>query len=115
MLDIGFWEIMVIGILGLIVLGPERLPVAVRTISGWIRTARKMANNVKQELEQELEIDKLHSDLKKAESISTDLNSDVIPAELRESVKTLQEAAADVTRPYLNQPKTPPAPPLDKE
>lgn len=115
MLDIGFWELIVIGVMGLIVLGPERLPVAVRTVSGWIRTAKRMANNVKQELEQELEIEKLHSDLKKAENISSDLNSDVIPEELRESVKTLQEAAADVTRPYLNQPTKPPAPPLDKE
>lgn len=97
---IGFWELIVIGVLGLIVLGPERLPVAVRTVSGWMRTARRMANNVKQDLAQELEIEKLHADLKKAENISDDLNSDVIPQELRDSVKSLQDAAADVNRPY---------------
>jgi len=112
---IGFWELIVIGVLGLIVLGPERLPVAVRTVSGWIRTARRMANNVKEELAQELEIDKLHSDLKKAENISSDLNSDAIPQELRESVKSLQEAAADVTRPYEIDPAKPAAPTQDKE
>jgi len=109
---IGFWELIVIGVLGLIVLGPERLPVAVRTVSGWIRTARRMANNVKEELAQELEIDKLHRDLKKAESISSDLNSDAIPQELRESVKSLQDAAAEVSRPYE---KTPVSPTKDKE
>lgn len=100
MFDIGLWELLVIGVLGLVVLGPERLPVAVRTISEWIRTAKRMASNVKDELAQELEIEKLHSDLKKAESYSQDLNTDVVPKELHESIKSLQEAARDVTRPY---------------
>lgn len=112
---IGFWELIIIGVLGLIVLGPERLPVAVRTVSGWIRTARRMANNVKEELAQELEIEKLHSDLKKAENISSDLNSDAIPKELRESVQSLQDAAADVTRPYEENKQDPAASVKEKD
>jgi len=100
MFDIGLWELIVIGVLGLIVLGPERLPVAVRSVSQWIRTAKKMASNVKDELAQELEIEKLHADLKRAESYSKDLNTNLIPDELHESIKSLQEAAQDVTRPY---------------
>ncbi|NRA69760.1 MAG: Sec-independent protein translocase subunit TatB [Gammaproteobacteria bacterium] len=105
MFDIGLWELIVIAVLGLIVLGPERLPVAVRTVSDWIRTAKRMANNVKEELAQELEIEKLHSDLKKAESYSKGLDTSVIPEELHESIKSLQEAARDVTRPYENSGK----------
>ena len=108
MFDIGLWELIVIGILGLIVLGPERLPVAVRSVSQWIRTARRMASNVKDELAQEFEIEKLHSDLKKAEAYSKDLNTDVIPKELHQSIKSLQEAAKDVTSPYENSGKRPP-------
>ena len=100
MFDIGLWELIVIGVVGLIVLGPERLPVAVRSVSQWIRTAKKMASNVKDELAQELEIDKLHADLKRAESYSKDLNTNLIPDELHESIKSLQQAAQDVTRPY---------------
>lgn len=100
MFDIGLWELILISIIGLVVLGPERLPTAVRTVSGWIRTMRRMAQNVKNELEQELEIDKLHSDLKKAESISQDINSSAIPDELKESIATLKQAAHDVTQPY---------------
>ena len=100
MFDIGLWELIVIGVLGLIVLGPERLPVAVRTVSDWIRTAKRMANNVKEELAQELEIEKLHSDLKKAESYSKGIDTSVNTEELHESIKSLQEAARDVTRPY---------------
>lgn len=62
---IGFMELLLIGILGLVVLGPERLPTAVRSISGWIRSLKRMANSVKDELEQELKIEELHADLKK--------------------------------------------------
>ncbi|NRA84455.1 MAG: Sec-independent protein translocase subunit TatB [Gammaproteobacteria bacterium] len=119
MFDIGLWELIIIGILGLVVLGPERLPTAVRTASQWIKTAKKMANSVKDELAQELEIEKLHSDLKKAESYSKDLNINAIPEELHESIKSLQEAARDVTRPYENSGKRvedpEPEPAKDKE
>lgn len=103
MFDIGLWELILIGIIGLIVLGPERLPTAVRTVAGWIRTMRRMAQNVKNELEQELDIEKLHSDLKKAESISDDMNSSAIPDELKESLATLQQAAKDVNSPYTSE------------
>lgn len=109
MFDIGLWELILIGIIGLVVLGPERLPTAVRTVSGWIRTMRRLAQNVKNELEQELEIEKLHSDLKKAESINQDINSKDIPDELKESIATLQQAAQDVNQPYTadTQPSEP--------
>ena len=94
--DVGFMELLLIGILGLVVLGPERLPVAVRAISSWIRTIKRMANSVKDELEQELQLDKLHSDLKKAEGQGL---SNLSP-ELQESIDELKKAAQSVNRPY---------------
>ncbi|MCL1126310.1 Sec-independent protein translocase protein TatB [Shewanella surugensis] len=94
--SIGFMELLLIGVLGLVVLGPERLPVAVRTISGWIRAMKKMANAVKDELEQELKIDQLHADLKKAEQQGLK----GLAPELQESVDHLKQAAESVNRPY---------------
>jgi sec-independent protein translocase protein TatB len=82
--------------LGLVVLGPERLPVAVRSITGWIRALKRMANSVKDELEQELKIDQLHADLKKAESKGL---ANLSP-ELQESIDQLKKAAESVNRPY---------------
>ncbi len=93
---IGFMELLLIGILGLVVLGPERLPVAVRSISGWIRAMKRMANSVKDELEQELKIEQLHSDLKKAESQGL---KNLSP-ELQDSIDQLKQAAQSVNRPY---------------
>jgi sec-independent protein translocase protein TatB len=109
---IGFMELLLIGILGLVVLGPERLPVAVRSITGWIRAMKRMANSVKDELEQELKIEQLHSDLKKAEN----LGLKNLSPELQDSIDQLKDAAQSVNRPYKVEETpsaSPPAAPLE--
>ncbi|MDX1303920.1 Sec-independent protein translocase protein TatB [Photobacterium sp.] len=99
MFDIGFWELILISVVGLVVLGPERLPVAIRTVSQWVGAARNMANSVKDELSQELKIQELQDNLKKAEQMGM---KDLSP-ELRDSVAELKKAAADVQRPYAEK------------
>jgi sec-independent protein translocase protein TatB len=95
MFDVGFWELILIAIMGLVILGPERLPVAIRTLRGWITGARKFSDTVKTELTEELRIHELHANLKKAEQS----NLQNLSPEVAESLKTLQEAAASVTEP----------------
>lgn len=99
MFDIGFWELVVISVVGLLVLGPERLPVAIRTVSRLFKTVRDTANSVKNELSQELKMEELHRDLKKAEQ----LNMKSLSPELQESIDELKDAATSVTRPYAKK------------
>jgi sec-independent protein translocase protein TatC len=82
-----------------VVLGPERLPVAIRTASHWIRLIRSTANSVKAELEQELKLQDLHNDLKKAERLQ--MNN--LSPELQESIEQLKAAAQSVNRPYQGE------------
>lgn len=96
MFDIGFWELLLIGLMALIVLGPERLPVAIRTVRNWLANARRISENVKTELTEELRIHELHGNLKKAEQA----NMKNLSPEITESLKTLQEAADMVNKPY---------------
>jgi len=96
MFDIGFWELTLIAIMGLVILGPERLPVAVRTIRAWITGVRKFSDTVKTEVTEELRIYELHSNLKKAEQ--GDLQN--LSPEVAESLKSLKEAAASVSEPF---------------
>lgn len=96
MFDIGFWELTLIGVMGLVVLGPERLPVAIRTIKGWITGVRKFSDAVKTELTEELRIHELHDNLKKAEQ--ADMSN--LSPEVAESVKSLKEAADMVNEPF---------------
>lgn len=99
MFDIGFWELLVIGVIGLLVLGPERLPGAIRSTSRTIRNIRNMANGFKQEIEQQVRIQELHENLKKAEQQQL---KNLAP-EVQESVDELKAAAEAVNKPYQKE------------
>lgn len=101
MFDIGFWELLVIAVLGLLVLGPERLPTAIRTVQGWIRTIKQVGNSVKNEVSEELRIHELHQNLKKAE----EQGFKNLSPEIDESLNTLKEARDAVTNPFAESEK----------
>ncbi len=60
MFDMGFLELAVIAGIGLIVLGPERLPVAARTIGRYIGQMRRFVGNFQRQIEQEMRLDELN-------------------------------------------------------
>lgn len=93
MFDIGFSEIVLLMVVGLVVLGPKRLPIAIRTVMGWVRTIRGLAANVQNELKQELKLQELQESIKKAES----LNLKTLSPELGKTVEELK-AQADKMR-----------------
>lgn len=97
MFDIGFSELVLVFVIGLVVLGPQRLPVAVRTVVGWIRALRSMATSVQNELAQELKLQELQDGLKKIEKASMDSLS----PELKASVEELKQTAESMKRSYL--------------
>lgn len=66
MFDIGLSEIMIIAIVALVVLGPERLPKAARLAGFWIRKARAQWYTVKSELESEMADEELKNSLKES-------------------------------------------------
>jgi len=65
MFDIGFTELLLVGVVGLLVIGPERLPGAVRTASLWLGRLKRGFNDIKQEVQQELHNDEVMQDLRK--------------------------------------------------
>ena len=64
MFDIGFSELLLIGVLGLIVLGPEKLPGAARTLGLLIGRARRTINGFQDELERQVRAEELREKLK---------------------------------------------------
>lgn len=89
MFDIGFSELVLVLIVGLVVLGPQRLPIAIRTVMGWVRTIRGLAANVQNELAQELKLQELKDSIKKAE----ELNLSSLSPELSKTVEELKQSA----------------------
>ncbi|MDO6749277.1 Sec-independent protein translocase protein TatB, partial [Gilvimarinus sp. 1_MG-2023] len=64
MFDIGFLELVVVGVLGLLVLGPERLPKAARTVGLMIGRVRRTMSGFQDELERQVRADELREKLK---------------------------------------------------
>lgn len=89
MFDIGFSELILLMVLGLVVLGPKRLPIAIRTVMDWVKTIRGLAANVQNELKQELKLQELQDSIKKAES----LNLQALSPELSKTVEELKAQA----------------------
>ena len=57
MFDIGFWELVIIAIVALLVVGPDKLPDFAREAGKWFGKIRRLINNLQRELKQELLID----------------------------------------------------------
>ena len=54
MFDIGFWELIIIAIVALLVVGPDRFPAFARQAGKWFGKFRRLINNLQRELKQEL-------------------------------------------------------------
>jgi len=59
MFDVGFWELILIFGVGLMILGPERMPRVAAQIGRWIGRARRTASQLRRQLQRELELDDL--------------------------------------------------------
>lgn len=80
MFDIGFWELAVIAVVGLIVIGPDKLPEVARTAGKWVGRTRRFINQVKSDIDREMRQDELREILKKEaglDEIKQLLNTDL--------------------------------------
>ena len=73
MFDIGFPELMLVSVVALLVIGPEKLPGSIRTLTLWIGRIRRSFNNIKAEVEREIGADEIRQQLHN-ESIMQALN-----------------------------------------
>ena len=103
MFDIGFSELLVIAVVALIVLGPERLPRAARVAGLWVRRARAQWYAVKAELEHDLAAEELRRSL---ERTGQDLRA--TGEQLQQDARDLHDAVVHPDTPV--DPPPPPAP-----
>lgn len=95
MFDIGFSELLLIAVVALVVLGPERLPKAARFAGLLVRRARTQWESIKQELERELEAEALKRNLQNAQQVIHDaqaqLQSNQQDMDIQNSISILHE------------------------
>ena len=86
MFDIGFLELLLIGVVGLLVIGPDRLPETARTLALWLGRARRMVSRFRSDIEQEIG----------ADEIRTQLRNEAIMEQLRETQTDLEHSVDDL-------------------
>ena len=59
MFDIGFWELLLIAVMTMIIVGPEKLPGVAKTAGRWVGKTRRFIEGVKTEVEQEFDVTEL--------------------------------------------------------
>ncbi len=109
MFDIGFPELLVVSIVALLILGPERLPEALRTMGLWMGRLRRSFTSIKTELEKELGMDDIRRQLHN-ESVMEEMQR--IEAEVKNSLDTDAATNTDTTTPS-DKPPTPTEQPAD--
>ena len=60
MFDIGFWELVTLAVIALLMVGPERLPHVARDAGGVMRMVQQFIRNARDELQKELQIDEVN-------------------------------------------------------
>jgi sec-independent protein translocase protein TatB len=124
MFDIGFSELFVIGIVALIVIGPERLPKVARTAGHLFGRMQRYVNDVKADINREMELDELRKMKSQFESaareVETSVNTQVnaISAEVQAAQDEIakQTAVDDLVKQASTDPAAaglPPLPPAD--
>lgn len=109
MFDIGFPELLIVSIVALLVVGPDRLPGAIRSMSLWVGRFRRSFAKIKREIEQEIGADEIRSqlynesimeDLEKTKDVFEDLKKDVNKTinNMDTSVSDLKSAAVGPTK-----------------
>ncbi len=111
MFDVGFSEVVIIAIIALVILGPERLPKVARTIGFWVGKARRMVADVKTDIDREMRESEL-ADLRKlgdeisdvknefqsaAGKVADDSGVESIVESIKKSADDIQSSVSDVT------------------
>ena len=88
MFDIGFLELCLIGVIALLVIGPEKLPRVARTTGLWIGKARGAIKTVKYDIDEQIRMDELRASANKA--------ANTLKGEFTESIDEVAESFNEV-------------------
>lgn len=104
MFDVGFSELMMVGLIALLVIGPERLPKAARIAGYWLGKTRSTIANVKAEIKQELHAEEMRQLIQQQQSIADELQqianeTEVTAEEFKISVQANSEAKQNHDKP----------------
>lgn len=108
MFEVGFTELLLVALVALVVLGPERLPGAVRTAGLWIGRLKRGFNSIKAEVEREIGADEIRRQLHNEQILDLERKMQTMKQELLAPAPSDNQATqAPVTDTSLTQEKPP--------
>jgi sec-independent protein translocase protein TatB len=109
MFDIGFSEIVVIGVVALVVIGPERLPKTARTLGHLFGRLQRYVNDVKADINREMELDELRRLRQEVQGAATELHKSVtgVASEVESSMRSVEQQLNDTAREASSTTSTP--------
>ena len=110
MFDIGFAELLLIGVVGLLVVGPEQLPGAVRTVLAWVNRFRRSFDQIRTEVRRELHNDEIMQKLK-AESQQLEQQVRDTTQSVEQEIQALGNEASESIQGASSTTDSPPSPP----
>ena len=114
MFDIGFSELLLVGLIALLVLGPERLPVAARTAGLWIGRLKRSFNSIKSEVEREIGADEIRRQLHNEHILSLEQEARKILTPQQQAPTPVEPVAEQSIAPMAETaPIATPAPPAE--
>ena len=104
MFDIGFSELMVIGVVALIVIGPEKLPRVARTLGHLAGRLQRYVSDVKADINREIELDELRKMRDSMQQAASNFETSV-QSELNKTEAELNKSVEDVVEKKTEEPK----------
>jgi len=106
MFDIGFSELLVIGIVALIVIGPEKLPRVARTVGHLAGRLQRYVSDVKADINREIELEELRKMRDSMQKAASDINSSVsaVVNKTEQELNQTVEAAVEAKPPAEKKP-----------
>jgi sec-independent protein translocase protein TatB len=108
MFDIGFSEIVVIAVVALVVLGPEKLPKTARTLGHLFGRLQRYVNDVKSDIKRELELDELRKLQQNVQSAAKEIEDSMVSA-TRDVEQNVRDVEAALSATAGDAPPNPPA------
>lgn len=124
MFDVGFSELILLAIVALVVLGPEKLPHAARMAGAWLGRIRRTMTNLQMEIEKEVNAqemrDRINKEIERLKASQNSFNNEVDQVEnsirqtVNESTNTFEPAPIEATAPTPSTENSiaPPSPPI---
>jgi sec-independent protein translocase protein TatB len=101
MFDIGFTELMVIAVVALVVIGPEKLPKVARTVGAYLGRLQRYVNDVKADINREIELDELRKFKQTVEDTARNFESSV-QSGMSGAESEINKVTQGVTEPLAN-------------